>query len=246
MKVLTLGLDDTTLAFLREGAVVLEKRDATDIKDADDLFAWLRDHMFDACVFDLEKSGLGVYAARSLRANKIGTPLIGVSKGSEDRTWGDYRALFLENGGDDLLRGPVNPRELIASLRAVTRRFKGALLDVLELHNGDAKLKVNLTTLSVTVNGMKPALSPNEVQMMVLLASTPGRVVSKEVCMQQFYGLDVDDEPEMKIIDVYLCKLRKNLEEVHPDTKTMIETVWGRGYRLLEQSELKPSEVQAA
>ena len=154
--------------------------------------------------------------------------------------------MFLENGGDDLIRGPVNPRELVASLRAVTRRFKGALLDIVEYQNGDAKLKINLTTKSVLINSFPVDLTGKELAMMLLFASTPGRVMSKEVILTQMYTDGVEDEPEMKIIDVFVCKLRRKLTDVHPDAVKFIETVWGRGYRLPEQSELSRSTEKAA
>lgn len=243
MKVLAARLDDTTVAFLRHNSIAVEKQD---VKDANDLEIWLQDGLYDAGVIDLEKSGLGIYAARILRAKKITTSLIGISHGSENRVWGDHRAMFLENGGDDLIRGPVNTRELVASLQAVTRRFKGALLDIIEYQNGDAKLKINLTTKSVLINGFPVALTPKERAMMLLFASTPGRVLSKEVILTQMYTDGVDDEPKMKIIDVFVCKLRRKLIDMHPDSDGFIETVWGRGYRLPEQSEmLRPTEKAA-
>jgi two-component system cell cycle response regulator CtrA len=229
MKILAAGLDEITIAFLRENGVAIE---IEEIDDAEDLQSWLTDDLYDAGVINLETSGLGIYAARGLRSNKIATPLIGISNGSPERVWGDHRAVFLENGGDDLLKDPVNPRELVASLRAVTRRFKGALLDVTDLRLGDAHLKVNITTRTVKVNDMDPALTGKELAMMLLFASSPDRVWSKEMLLTQMYTGSIDEEPEMKIIDVFVCKLRKKLTDIHPDAGRLIETVWGRGYRL--------------
>lgn len=243
MKVLSAGLDETTIAFLRNNGIAVEKQD---VEDAETLESWLQDGLYDAGVLDIEKSGLGIYAARGIRTKKIATSLIGVSRGSEDRVWGDQRAVFLENGGDDLLRGPVNPRELVASLRAVTRRFKGALLDIGEYQNREAKLKVNLTTRSVTINDTAIHFTPKELALMLLLASSPGRVLSKEMILTQLYVDGLDEEPEMKIIDVFVCKLRRKLTDVHPDSEKFIETIWGRGYRLPAQSELSPPAGLAA
>ncbi len=243
MKVLSAGLDDTTIVFLRDNGIAVEKQD---VEDAEDLQIWLQDGLYDAGVLDLEKSGLGIYAARGLRVKKIATSIIGISRGSEDRVWGDQRAVFLENGGDDLIRGPVNPRELVASLRAVTRRFKGSLLDIVEYQNGEAKLKINLTTKSVLINGFPVHLTGKELTMMLLFATSPGRVLSKEMILTQMYVGGVEDEPEMKIIDVFVCKLRRKLMDVHPDSEKFIETVWGRGYRLPEQSEMTSPTEKAA
>jgi len=243
MKVLATGLDATTVAFLRENGVAVEVQD---VEDAEDLQVWLSDGMYDVGLLDLDESNLGIYAARGLRDKKIATPLVAISHGSDDRTWGDHRAMFLENGGDDLLRGPANPRELIASLRAVTRRFKGALLDIVEYRHGDAHLKVNLTTRSVLVNGIDAALTGKELALMLTFASPPGRVLSKEMILTQMYTEGLDEEPEMRIIDVFVCKLRRKLTDIHPDAERFIETAWGRGYRLPDQSEMSPTKDEAA
>lgn len=235
MKILSAGLDDTTIAFMRDHGIAVEKQD---IQGVEDLESWIQDGLYDAAVIDLEKSGLGIYIARGFRAKKISTPIIGISRGSEDRGWSDQRAMFLENGGDDLLRGPPNPRELAASLRVALRRFQGALLDFVEYEYGGAKLKVNLTRRAIYINDAGIHLTGKELSMMLLFASSPGRVLSKEMILENMYTEGVDDEPEMKIIDVFVCKLRKKLTDEHPDAVKFIETVWGRGYRLPPQAEL--------
>lgn len=236
MKILAAGLDEITITFLRKNGVAIE---IEQIEDAEDLQDWLTDDLYDAGVINLETSGLGIYAARGLRSNKIATPLVGISIGSSDRAWGDHRAIFLENGGDDLLKDPVSPRELVASLRAVTRRFKGAILDVTDLRLGDAHLKVNITTRTVKVNDTDPTLTGKELAMLLLFASSPDRVWSKEMLLTQMYTGSIDEEPEMKIIDVFVCKLRKKLTDIHPDAGKFIETVWGRGYRLAGEARIQ-------
>jgi len=235
MKVLAAGLDSTTFAFMQRNGIAVEK---SDVLDASELGDWISIGSYDAGVIDLERSNLGIYAARGLRAKKILTPLIGISKGSEERSWGDHRATFLENGGDDLLRGPVNPRELVASLHVVTRRSQGAVLDIVEYQTGDAKLKVNLTRRTAFVNDVGLHLTGKESLMLLLFAASPGRTFSKEQILQNMYTEGIDDEPEVKIIDVFVCKLRRKLSEMHPDAEKFIETVWGRGYRLPTQPEL--------
>lgn len=235
MRVLGAGIDDTTTAFMLQCGIEIEKQD---IGGVEDLEAWIKDAIYDAAVIDLEKSGLGIFVARSFRAKKIITPILGISCGSEDRSWGDHRAMFLENGGDDLLRGPANPRELAASLRVAIRRFQGSLLDFVEYESGDAHLRVNLTRQVVSINNQAIRLTGKEMAMMLLFASSPGRVLSKEMILERLYTAGLDDEPEMKIIDVFVCKLRKKLTEAHSDAEKFIETIWGRGYRLPPQAEL--------
>ncbi len=233
MKILTIGLDETTINFLQNLGVVIEKQD---VKDTVDLQNWLIDGGCDAAIIDLEKSDIGIYAPRSLRAKKIAIPVIGVSCGSENLPWPEHRAMFLENGGDDLLKSPVNPVELFASLRAVIRRFKGALFNIVEYRNGGATLKVNLTTRSVFVNERDAELTGKERALICLLAESPGRILSKETIITNLY-LDINKEPDIKIIDVFVFNTRKKFRDIHPDADKFLETLRGQGYRLHEQPE---------
>ena len=244
MRILAVGLDETTVSFLLHNGVAVKLEE---IEDTAALQSKLSNGLYDAAVFDLDASNIGVYAPRSLREQKIDTPVVGISRGSEGNSWSDHRATFLENGGDALLRGPTNPRELVASLRAVTRRFKGALLDIVECWYGDAVLKVNLTTHSVTVNGDDACLSASQTRLMLALASSPGRVLSKEMILGDMYIVDVAQEPEMKIIDVFICKIRDRLGAIHPDAggEHFVETIWGRGYRLRGHPESSKKEKAA-
>mgnify|MGYP001606827397 CR=1 FL=1 len=243
MRVLAIGLDDVTVAFLRSSGIAIEM---ANISDVDELKDWLVAGAYDAGVVDLDACSFGAYAARGLRTAKKSTTFIGISKGAGERKWSDQRALFLENGDDDLLHGPVNPRELVASLRAATRRFSGSLVDIYEAQAGGALLKINLTTKSVVVNGGTIQLSGKEEAMVLLFASSPGRVLSKEVLLTQLYTGGVDDEPEMKIIDVFICKVRRKLEDCHPDAVRFIETVWGRGYRMPTPAEFAAQDKKVA
>lgn len=234
MRVLVAGLDQTTVAFLRLHGINAEEQG---IKDAVELSEWLVDGLYEAGVIDLTRSNLGIYAPRELRNKKLATPLIGISVPDGDRPWPEHRALFLENGGDDLLRGPTNPRELAATLHAVTRRLRGSVMDVFESVRGKAHLRINMVTLSVTINGMapEPRITGSELQLLFALARGPGRVMSKEGLLNTLYGHKAD-EPEMKIIDVFVCKLRKKFASVHPEAEGFIETIWGRGYRLQDST----------
>lgn len=237
MKMLVTGLDATTVAFLQNQGVMLEQ---SEISNPDELRAWFKDALCDIAVIDLEQSGLGIYVARGLRVNGIGTPIIGISRGADSRPWSEHRAVFLENGGDDLLRRPVSPRELIASAHALTRRFKGSLMDIVEYTIDGATLKMNSVTMSVTLNGQQVYLTSHEAAILFLLVSSPGKVFSKEMFLLHIYAGSPDDEPEMKIIDVFICKVRAKLDAICEGAgMKFIETVWGRGYRLPDHAERK-------
>jgi two-component system cell cycle response regulator CtrA len=231
MNIIAAGLDETTVAFLRANRMSVDQQE---IDGPDELVDWFRDAAYDAGVIDIERSRLGIYAARPLRAARNTVPLVGISAGGDDgRRWGDHRAMFLENGGDDLLRAPVNPRELVASLLAATRRARGVILDVVVERDigGGAAFRMNMTTGAVQVAGLDVHLTGKERAVLSMLASRPGRICSKEAVLTNIYGIGADHEPQIKIVDVFVCKLRRKLDELHPGASAqLIQTVWGQGY----------------
>ena len=128
-------------------------------------------------------------------------------------------------GADDYLTKPFHKDELVARIHAIVRRSKGHAQSVIE--TGD--LKVNLDAKTVEIGGQRVYLTSKEYQMLELLALRKGSTLTKEMFLNHLYG--GMDEPEMKIIDVFICKLRKKLF-VASGGKNYIETVWGRGYVL--------------
>ena len=99
------------------------------------------------------------------------------------------------------------------------------------IETGD--LRVNLDTKTVDVNGQRVHLTGKEYQMLELLSLRKGTTLTKEMFLNHLYG--GMDEPELKIIDVFICKLRKKLA-MASNGRNYIETVWGRGYVLREPS----------
>jgi two-component system, cell cycle response regulator CtrA len=97
-------------------------------------------------------------------------------------------------------------------------------------------LVVNLDTKTVEVGGARVHLTGKEYQMLEQLSLRKGSTLTKEMFLNNLYG--GMDEPEIKIIDVFICKLRKKLANAS-DGKDYIETVWGRGYVLREPTEDK-------
>lgn len=233
MKIFEVGVDETTLAFLRGKGFST----ATDeVETPEDLYEWIVDGDHEAVVVDLDRTNWGMYAVRYLRSKNVLTPIIGLSRGVQEESWSEQRATFLENGGDDFIRSPANPRELAASLRATTRRGKGLVLDVREFKSGDALIRVNLSAHTVTVNGQFVHLTGKEMLVLSLLASNHGRTQSKEMILGNLYSA-IEDEPEIKIIDVFVCKIRRKLDDLHPNAGRIIETVWGRGYQIVDENE---------
>ena len=181
---------------------------------------------YDIILLDLTLPDISGYEVlRSLRLAKVATPVLILSglASIEDKIKG------LGLGADDYLSKPFHKDELVARIHALVRRSKGHAKSVIAV--GD--LIVDLEARSVKLNGQKLHLTGKEYQILALLALRQGSTLTKETFLNNLYG-DVDvDEPEPKIIDVYICKLRKKLANASGGMD-YIETVWGRGYALRE------------
>ena len=127
-------------------------------------------------------------------------------------------------GADDYLTKPFHKDELVARIHAIVRRSKGHAESVIT--TGD--LIVNLDQKTVEISGSRVPLTGKEYQMLELLALRKGTTLTKEMFLNHLYG--GMDEPELKIIDVFICKLRKKLANASSG-KNYIETVWGTRLR---------------
>jgi two-component system cell cycle response regulator CtrA len=175
---------------------------------------------YDAILMDLNLPDMsGVDVLRKLRLSKVSTPVL-VLSGQTDM---DTKIKCLGAGADDYLCKPANHAELAARLRAVVRRAKGHAQSIIQI--GD--LAVNLDIKSAEVDGERVPLSAKEYQLLELLALRRGTTLTKETFLNHLYG--EMDEPEAKIIDVFVCKLRKKLA-AYTKGQHYIETVWGQGY----------------
>ena len=163
---------------------------------------------------------------RSLRVSKVKTPILiltGLAE-IEDKVRG------LGFGADDYMTKPFHKDELVARIHAIVRRSRGHAQSVIQTSD----LVVNLDTKTVEVNGARVHLTGKEYQMLELLSLRKGTTLTKEMFLNHLYG--GMDEPELKIIDVFICKLRKKLANASGG-KDYIETIWGRGYVLREPSD---------
>ena len=144
----------------------------------------------------------------------------------------------LNAGADDYLTKPFNKDELIARIHAIIRRSRGHSESLIQT----GKLRVNLNTHSVEVDGKSVHLTGKEYGILELLSLRKGTTLTKEMFLNHLYG--GMDEPELKIIDVFVCKLRKKLAQA-ANGANYIETVWGRGYVLRDPDEALPPSGQA-
>jgi two-component system, cell cycle response regulator CtrA len=168
----------------------------------------------------------GFEVLRTLRVSKVRTPILILSglAGIEDKCKG------LGFGADDYMTKPFHKDELVARIHAIVRRSQGHAQSVIEI--GD--LVLNLDSKTVEAFGGRVHFTVKEYQMLELLCLHKDRPVTKEMFLNHLYG--GMDEPEVKIIDVFICKLRKKLANASSG-KNYIETIWGRGYVLREPTE---------
>ena len=145
----------------------------------------------------------------------------------------------LDLGADDFMIKPFHRDELLARLHALLRRRKGLNSHVVQI--GD--LQIDIRNKQLLVENKPVTLTRKEFEILELLAMRQGRPVEKSTLMNHLYGSN--DEPEIKIIDVFICKLRKKLSEAS-DGDNRIDTVWGRGYVLRDPEPEQNADVQVA
>jgi two-component system cell cycle response regulator CtrA len=158
---------------------------------------------------------------RQLRLARVETPIL-ILSGSDDS---ENKLKGFGFGADDYMTKPFHREELVARIHAIIRRSKGHAQSVIRT----GEINVNLDAKTVDVNGDMVHLTGKEYQMLELLSLRKGTTLTKEMFLNHLYG--GMDEPELKIIDVFICKLRKKLAEA-TGGQNHIETVWGRGYVL--------------
>lgn len=170
-----------------------------------------------------------------LRAAKVKIPILILSglSGSEQKIKG------LGFGADDYLTKPFNRGELIARIQAIVRRSKGHSESIITV----GEVALNLDSRTVEVRTKPLHLTSKEYAILELLALRKGTILTKEMFLNHLYG--GIDEPELKIIDVFVCKLRKKLAQA-TGGKNYIETVWGRGYILKEPSDHDTGSIDDA
>ena len=182
---------------------------------------------YDIILLDLNLPDMsGFDVLRKLRISKVKTPILILSglAGIEDKIKG------LGFGADDYMTKPFHKDELVARIHAIVRRSKGHAQSVINIDD----LCLSLNSKTVDVNGARVHLTGKEYQILEILALRKGNTLTKEMLLSHLYG--GMDEPEMKIIDVFICKLRKKLANASGG-KDYVETVWGRGYVMREQAE---------
>jgi two-component system cell cycle response regulator CtrA len=182
---------------------------------------------YDIIVLDLQLPDMsGFEVLKALRVAKVRTPVLILSGNAIVEA--KVRALGF--GADDYMSKPFHKDELVARIMAVVRRSKGHSQPVITT----GRLSVDLNAKTVEVDGNPVRLTAKEYQILELLALRKGATMTKEMFLNHLY--DGTDDPDSKIIDVFICKLRKKLADLC-DGQHYIETNWGRGYTLRDPEE---------
>ena len=216
----------------REGMVV----DTTDL--GEDGYELAKIYDYDIILLDLLLPDLeGFEILQRLRRSRVRTPVLILSglEQSESKIRG------LSGGADDYLTKPFVREELVARIHAIVRRSRGHAQSVIRT----GRLVVDVTARSVEVDNKPVHLTGKEYGMLELLSIRKGTTLTKEMFLNHLYG--GMDEPELKIVDVFICKLRKKLMAA-THGESYIETVWGRGYVLRDPrtAEAAPPQAVAA
>jgi two-component system cell cycle response regulator CtrA len=176
---------------------------------------------YDIVLLDLVLPDMeGYEVVRRLRASRVETPVLILSGLSRPQA----KVKGFGAGADDYLTKPFDQQELVARIQAIVRRAKGFSQPTLSV----GSLTLNLASREVTISGQPLHLTGKEYAVLELLTLRKGVVLTKEAFLNHLYG--GIDEPEVKIIDVFICKLRKKLALA--GAEELIGTVWGRGYVL--------------
>lgn len=214
--------DEKQLSEALQQILIRNKYSVDAVYNGDEGLDYALTGVYDVIILDIMLPKLnGLEILKMIRKRKISTPVILLTaKGSvEDKILG------LDSGADDYLPKPFSPDELLARLRALTRR-NGDFINENILEFSDIKL--NLSTYDMEVNDNSITLTQKEFEILKYFMQRPKLVVSKDDLITKLWGFDSDVEHNN--IEVYISFLRKKLAYVESDVK--ITTIRRVGYRL--------------
>jgi two-component system cell cycle response regulator CtrA len=210
------GRDDATI--LRQHGISIEHTES-----GTDSIEFMRLYDYELVLMDYALPDIPArQAIRAARGIGLATPTIVLAQSLSPH----LKAQILDDGADDFITTPCSPDELLARIRAVVRRSQGHANSVLRL----GPVELSLDRHEVRVNGQKLSVSRREFGVLELLFLKQGIILNKNAFLNHLYtGME---EPEMKTIDVIICRLRKKLDAA--GVPGLIDTIWGCGYILRE------------
>ena len=220
MRVLLVESDSTAVtalsAFLRAEGARVETVDT-----GEQALELLRYYDFDVVLLNLVLPDMdGCQVIRRMRTARIAVPVLALSGPSGTQP----RVAALAAGADDVVARLIDQPELLARMRAIIRRSCGHSQPTLSV----GALTLNLETHQVAVGSTSVQMTGKELGILQILMMRKNMVLTKEAILSSLYG--GMDEPELKIIDVFICKMRKKLAAA--GAPNVIGTVWGRGYSI--------------
>jgi DNA-binding response OmpR family regulator len=214
--------DETRLAEIIARVLTQERYDVDVAHDGESGLELALSGSYDALIVDRMLPGRdGLDIVHMLREERIGTPVLILT------ALGDLaeRVEGLDAGADDYLGKPFAFEELLARLRALTRRTDRPILDQAQIFAG---VTVNLSLREVNRDGEQIALSPREFAMLETFVRNRGRVLTRDQLLERVWGYDA--EPQGNVVDLYVHYLRRKLET--PGSDPFIRTIRGTGYLL--------------
>ncbi len=210
----------------REGFVVHA------VMNGEEGLAALSQQPYAALLLDVGLPGIdGFETLRQIRAGGYDLPVIVLTARGDEID----RVVGLEMGADDYVVKPFSPRELVARLRTLLRRAAevAQLRARLSQHEEQARhrLQVDLSRHRVLFQGQVVDLRPREFDLLVLLATHPGQVFTREALLRQVWGYDM--HVDVRTVDVHVRRLRAKLAAIDPEAQVIL-TEWGVGYKLAD------------
>jgi DNA-binding response OmpR family regulator len=217
--------DDPEIRELTEAYLAQQGFTVHCVDSGEAMDAYLAENSVDLIVLDLMLPGEhGLAIARRMK-NDNQVPIVIVSAQGDDID----RIVGLEVGADDYLAKPFNPRELLARIRAVLRRSRGAAGSV-EAPEGRLKFgdfELDIGSHRLTRNGETVALTSGEFDLLNILVSNPNKVLDRDRILDLLTG--AERSPFDRSIDVRVTRLRGKIEK-DPSAPVFIRTIWGKGY----------------
>jgi two-component system alkaline phosphatase synthesis response regulator PhoP len=221
--------DEAAIAAFVQTALEREGFAVEVVEDGQQALARVDQTLPDLIILDLMLPGIdGLEVCRAVRRMPTYVPIIMLTARTEEVD----KVVGLELGADDYITKPFNTRELVARVRAVLRlAYSGATMgepDRLRI----GWLEIDLTGRTVTVRGQPVDLTPKEFDLLVLLASHPGRVFGRESLLEKVWGYDYLGDS--RTVDVHVQRLRRKLEEDAHHPRYLL-TVRSIGYKFVRE-----------
>lgn len=222
--------DDSNIADLISLYLAKECFDTQIVGDGESALRTFKTYQPDLILLDLMLPGIdGYQICREVRAVSD-TPVIMLSAKGEVFD----KVLGLELGADDYIEKPFDSKELVARVKAVLRRYKtqaaaAAPQEPAEKIVSYPDLTINLTNYSVTCQGRRLDMPPKELELLYFLASSPGRVYTREQLLDQIWGYDYAGDT--RTVDVHIKRIR---EKTGTSPNWKISTIYGIGYKFEE------------